>query len=74
MELTPDTHWQDVYFTTLQADPAQHKARILVDWQFNTEQFDIDHWQVRVSLDRDGKTIHNSTYSVVNPHDRQLLI
>lgn len=74
LELTPDTHWQDVYFTTLQADPAQHKARILVDWQFNTEQFDIDHWQVRVSLDRDGKTIHNSTYSVVNPHDRQLLI
>ena len=73
LELTPDTYWQDVYFTTLQADPAQHKARILVDWQFNTEQFDIDHWQVRVSLDRDGKTIHNSTNSVVNPHDRQML-
>ena len=73
LELTPDTYWQDVYFTTLQADPTQHKARVLVDWQFNTEQFNIDHWQVRVSLDRDGKIIHNSTNSVVNPHDRQLL-
>jgi beta-mannosidase len=72
LEFMPVTHWQDVYFTTLQADPAQHKARVLVDWQFDTEQFDIGHWQVRVSLERNSKITHASTHSVVNPHDRQV--
>ena len=71
LESLPATRWSSVYFATLQVDPAQNKARVMVDWHFLTDQFDIDRWQVRVSLGRVGKTIHASTHAVVNPHDRQ---
>lgn len=73
LELTPETHWRDVYFTTLEADPAQPQARVLVDWQFDTGQFDIDHWQVRVSLGRDGKNPLQKIFPVFGSHDRRKL-
>ena len=71
LESLPPTRWADVYFATLQTDPGKSKARVMVDWHFLTDQFDIDRWQVRVSLGRDGKTLHASTQTVVNPHGRQ---
>ncbi|HNX34848.1 MAG TPA: glycoside hydrolase family 2 [Kiritimatiellia bacterium] len=71
LESLPATRWSGVYFATLQADPSKGKARVMVDWHFVTEAFDIDRWQVRVSLGRDGKTVHTSSQAVVNPHGRQ---
>ena len=71
LDLVPGTHWGDVYFATLQADPGRSWAKVMVDWQFVSDQFNIDAWQVRVSLGRAGKTLHTSTHAVVNPHDRQ---
>ena len=70
LEFLPPTRWTDVYFATLQANPAQKKAQIMVDWNFTTDQFDIDHWRVRLSLKHGGKTIHSSTHAVINSHDR----
>jgi beta-mannosidase len=71
LEFLPATRWTDVYFATLRVDPARHQARVMVDWNFMADQFDIDRWQVRVSLGRAGKTIHTSTHAVINPHDRR---
>lgn len=70
LDFLPPARWADVYFTTLQAAPDRNKARVLVDWHFLADRFDVDRWQVRVSLGRGGKTIHTSTHAVVGPHDR----
>jgi beta-mannosidase len=73
LEFTPATRWTEVYFATLRADAAKREARVMLDWQFATDQFDIDRWQVRVSLGRAGRILHQSTHAVVNPHDRLML-
>lgn len=70
LEAVPSTRWTDVYFTTLKTEPAARKANVLVDWNFVSDQSDIDAWQVRLTLVRNGKTVHTSTRPVVNPHDR----
>ena len=72
LEFVPPTGWTSVYFATLEADAAQEKARVVVDWQFQAPRFDIDQWKVRVSLGREGKAVHASTHAVINPHDRQV--
>jgi beta-mannosidase len=73
LEVLPATRWTDVYFATLQVQPAQRKARVHLNWSFATGQFDIDRWQVRVTLGRAGKGVHTSTYPVLSPHGSQLL-
>ena len=71
LEFLPPTRWTDVYFTTVNLDSAQHKAQVMIDWNYTTDCFDVDRWQVRVSLGRAGKQVHQSMHPVLGTHDRQ---
>lgn len=70
LEHVPATRWTEVYFATLKADASARSAHAMVDWHFQTDDPDIDSWQVRLTLGRDSKKVHQSTRAVVNPHDR----
>ena len=73
LELIPSTRLTDVYFTTLRLDSNRQKAQVLVDWDFATDGFAIDRWEVRLSLERDGQKILQKTFPVFGSHDRQKL-
>jgi len=70
LEMLPASRWADVYFATTRADPADRKGAVTVDWHFVTDRFDVDRWQVRLSLGRAGRTVHSSTHPVVGTHGR----
>ncbi|HEY3319567.1 MAG TPA: glycoside hydrolase family 2 TIM barrel-domain containing protein [Planctomycetota bacterium] len=70
LETVPATRWTDVYFATLSADASARKASVLVDWHFWAEKFDIDRWQVRLTLSREGRVAYTTTQPVVNTHGR----
>jgi beta-mannosidase len=65
LEIIPPTHWRAVYWTTLQTNPAERSATVLVDWDFATERANVDDLQVRVQIGA-----HTSTYPVVGAHGR----
>ena len=73
LEFTPSTRLTDVYFTTLHVDSDRQKAQVLVDWNFATDCFAIDDWQVRLSFERNGQKILQKTFPVFGSHGRQKL-
>ena len=73
LELMPPTRLTDVYFTTLRLDSNRQKAQVLVDWNFATDCFAIDRWEVRLSFERDGKQILQKKFPVFGSHDRHKL-
>lgn len=70
LETLPPTRFGDVYLATMSVDPAHQRADVLADWQFVTDQFDIDDWQVELSLSLDGEMAHQSSYPVLSTHNR----
>ena len=70
LEIVPPTVWGDVYAATAATDPANKSADLIVDWHIVTDQFNIDDWQVKVSLSLDGQAAHSATHPVIGAHDR----
>jgi beta-mannosidase len=64
-----------VYWATLAADPAARTARLLVDWEIDTERLDLDPLRVRVSMRRcgGGREVHVSEHAVFGTHGRAAL-
>ena len=73
LELIPATRLTDVYFTTLHLDVNHQKAQVLVDYNFSTDCFAVDRWQVRVSFAHAGKKILQKIFPVFGSHERQKL-
>ncbi|MDD4891935.1 MAG: glycoside hydrolase family 2 [Phycisphaerae bacterium] len=72
LEIVPPVRFEDVYAATLSTNPANGKARLLVDWQFQVPVFDIDRWKFRLSLCRDGATVFTRSQPLVANHGRTL--
>ena len=70
LEFAPPARWTDVYFATVRTDPARRTAHVVVDWNFAAASFDIDRWQVRLTLSREGRTAYQATRPVLTTHDR----
>ncbi len=68
--ILPPTRIDYVYWATLAADAAARTATVTVSWDFVTDQPDIFGWRVRVSLARDGRTVHTCDYPVFCTHGR----
>jgi beta-mannosidase len=64
------TRFRDTYWATLAADPDRRTAALLVDWDFTTDQLDLDAWRVGVTLRRQGRARHQSEYAVLGTHGR----
>lgn len=71
LDLVPPTRWGDVYAATVSVDRDQARADVILDWHIITDQFDIDEWQVELTLSHQGTVAHRSTHAVVGAHDRQ---
>ncbi len=71
--IVPPTRWRSVYWATLAVDVARRTARLLVDWDFTTEQANLDGWRVRIRLSRDGQSQHGSEHAVLSHHGRAIL-
>jgi beta-mannosidase len=70
LELLPPTRWGDVYAATAATDVERCAADLIVDWHIVTDQFDVDAWQVKVSLSQAGQVAHESVHPVIGAHDR----
>ncbi|MBI2302361.1 MAG: glycoside hydrolase family 2, partial [Armatimonadetes bacterium] len=70
IELLPPTRFRNVYWTTLDTDPAGGRAEVLVDWDFATEQRDLDGWKVVVKLTRRGRQVAVQQQLVFASHGR----
>lgn len=73
LEIVAATAWRQVYWTTLRTDPAEDRADLLVDWDFQTERTDLDALAVRFTLMRQGRCCHASTHDVTGTHGRTRL-
>ncbi|MCX6993422.1 MAG: glycoside hydrolase family 2 [Kiritimatiellaeota bacterium] len=70
LELVPPTRWGDIYVATASTDREKASAAVIVDSHIVTDCFDIDAWQVRISLSLDGQAAHNATHAVIGTHLR----
>jgi beta-mannosidase len=70
LEFAPPARWTGVYFATVRADPARRTAHVVADWNFAAPTFDIDRWQVRLTLSREGRAAYRATRPVLTTHDR----
>ncbi len=70
LELVPPTRWGEVYLATEAVDRDKARADVSLDCQITTDVFDIDAWQIRITLSLDGQPTHASTHAVVGTHLR----
>ena len=70
LEIMEPTRWTDVYFATLKDSPSNRTANVLLDWNFASDQFEMDGWHVHVTLDDNGKSVTDFERPVVGTHDR----
>ena len=75
LELPAPTRFRSVYWATQAADPAGRTARLLVDWDFATDNPSVDGWSVRVRLSRPGggACVHESRHACLGVHGRATL-
>ena len=64
------TRWTDVYFATLQANPAQKKARVMVDWNSPPTNLILITGRCACRWSMAEKPSTPPRMPVVNPHDR----
>jgi len=72
LEIVPPVRFEDVYVATLSVDPANKKAMLLVDWQFQAPVFDVDRWELNLSLCKDGTTVFTRSQPLVASHGRTI--
>jgi beta-mannosidase len=70
LEVLAPTRWEQVHAATIRADAAARRATLNVDWQFATDRFDVDGWEVRVRLSLRGEEVHFSRHPVFGCHAR----
>jgi beta-mannosidase len=73
VQFLPPTRWRSVYWATTAVDAVRRSAVVFVDWDFATDIHDIDDWQVRLSLWRNGQKVHESLHPVFHTHGRAWL-
>lgn len=60
LESLPPTRFTDCYFATTSVDSEAKTAKVVVDWHISTDRFDLDGWQLDVTLDHpDTQTVRN---------------
>jgi beta-mannosidase len=73
LEVLPPTRWRSVHWATHRVDADRGTARVLVDWEFETERVDIDDLKVRVILEREGREVYRREFATLSTHDRKVL-
>ncbi len=70
LEILPPTRWMNVYWAVTHADPQRNSAEVLVDWQFTTDRHTLKDLQIRLTLSRQGRLVHERTVPVFGPSGR----
>ena len=73
LEVTPPTHWRQVYWATLKADPDRRTATVLIDWDFATDRPSVDDLCVRISLRQGSAIVHHGEHAVLGTHGRAVI-
>lgn len=73
LEVTPPSRWRSIYWTTLEAAPQTKRARLRVDWSFDTDRREIDDLRVRATISSDEWTVHSEEFITIGVHGRATL-
>ena len=69
LEFPPATRWRAMYVATREVDVAARRARVVVDWDFETDR-DIDSLRVRLRLVRNGRVAASALCHALGTHGR----
>ncbi len=69
LEFLPRTRWRGVYVATREVDLAQRRARLVVDWDFETDR-DVDNLRVRLQLARNARVAKVELCHALGTHGR----
>ncbi len=73
LEIVNPTRWRGVYWVTREVDVVNKRARVSVDWDFQTDRVDIDGFKVRLSLKRKNRIVFREIYPVISTHDMRTI-
>lgn len=70
IDFLPPTRWRDLYVATHSISPGHNRARLLVDWDFETDALDIDAFSIRLTLTRHGAVAAQTLCHAFSTHGR----
>lgn len=73
LEIIPTTYFSSVYWVTKEVDPDEKEASIYVDWQFHTDQLNIDDLTISFELERNGNYILKKEIPIITTIARERL-
>ncbi len=71
LETVPAAAFRDVYWATLEADPASARARLLLAWDLVPGRREWRGLRLRIRLSRDGETAFENVRPLFSTHGKQ---
>jgi beta-mannosidase len=73
LEIIPANYFNSVYWVTKNVSPEAKKAKMYIDWQFQTDRLNVDDLTMTFELERNGKYILKKEIDIITTVAREQL-